>query len=120
MSEKRHLVKVMIAGEEYAIRSDETPDHTRAVAGHVDRAIKGVLQSMQVVEVQRAAIMAAMQITDELFRAQRTGDAVAADMDSLSAEIRRWLPPAKRGDSGEQIAVTIEGERGSDGLELRG
>jgi cell division protein ZapA len=117
MSEKRHLVKVTIAGEEYAIRSDETPEHTRAVAAHVDKAVREVLHSMQVVESQRAAIMAAMQITDELFRTRRSGEELAADMDSLSGEIRRWLPPAKRGETGEQIAVVVDGERESvDGL----
>jgi hypothetical protein len=32
MSDKRHVAKVNIVGEEYAIRSDATPEHTRSVA----------------------------------------------------------------------------------------
>ena len=39
MSEKRHLVKVVIVGEEYSIRSDASPDHTRAVAHYVDHLL---------------------------------------------------------------------------------
>ena len=31
MSDKKHLVKVVIVGEEYTIRSDASPEHTRAV-----------------------------------------------------------------------------------------
>ena len=105
MSDKRHVVKVQIVGEEYTIRSDASPEHTRAVAQYVDQSIKRVLHTTPVVETHKAAILAALQITDELFRARASGEAVDASLDALSAEIRRWLPPAKRGESGEHPAV---------------
>ncbi len=105
MSDKRHLVKVMIVGEEYAIRSDASPEHTRAVATYVDQSIKRVLNSSMVVENHKAAILAALQITDELFRARASAESMDEAMDALSGEIRRWLPPAKRGDSGEVQAI---------------
>ncbi|MBL8981321.1 MAG: cell division protein ZapA, partial [Gemmatimonadetes bacterium] len=44
-------MKVSIVGEEFTIRSDETPEHTRAVAEHVDRAIKQVLNTSPVIEM---------------------------------------------------------------------
>ncbi|HMN07247.1 MAG TPA: cell division protein ZapA [Gemmatimonadaceae bacterium] len=105
MSEKRHLVKVMIVGEEYSIRSDASPEHTRAVAQYVDQSIKRVLNSAPVVENHKAAILAALQITDELFRARASAASLDEAIDSLSGEIRRWLPPAKRGDTGEVQAI---------------
>jgi cell division protein ZapA len=105
MSEKRHSVKVEIVGEEYTIRSDASPEHTRAVAHYVDQSIKRVLHSAPVVENHKAAILAALQITDELFRARAAVEATDEAMESLSNEIRRWLPPAKRGESGEYPAV---------------
>lgn len=105
MSDKRHAVKVSIVGEEFTIRSDETPEHTRAVADHVDRAIKQVLNSSSVIETHKAAILAALQITDELFKARASREGLEERLDGLSAEVRRWLPPAKRGDTGEQLAV---------------
>jgi cell division protein ZapA len=105
MSEKRHTVKVSIVGEDFTIRSDETPEHTRAVAEYVDRAIRHVLHSSPVIETQKAAILAALQITDELFKLRMSHEGVDREIEALSAEIRRWLPPAKRGDSGEQVAV---------------
>lgn len=105
MSDKRHVVKVQIVGEEYTIRSDASPEHTRAVAHYVDQAIKRVLHSTPVVETHKAAILAALQITDELFMARETGDSLNASLESLSAEVRRWLPPAKRGDTGEVPSV---------------
>jgi cell division protein ZapA len=96
MSNKRHAVKVTIVGEEYTIRSDVTPQHTRDVADYVDRAIRRVMESGQVIEAQKAAILAALQITDELFTARKSVDELESSMTSLSSEIRRWLPPGKR------------------------
>jgi len=105
VSEKRHLVKVVIFGEEYTIRSDASPEHTRAVAHYVDQSIKRVLHSAPVVENHKAAILAALQITDELFRARASVETMDEALDALSGEIRRWLPPAKRGDSGDVQAI---------------
>jgi cell division protein ZapA len=96
MTGKVHVVRVNIVGEEYAIRSDAPPDHTRAVADYVDRAIRQVMHGT-VVEPTKAAILAALQITNELFEANAASEAVTADIDALGVEIRRWLPPAKRG-----------------------
>ncbi|MFN8667272.1 MAG: cell division protein ZapA [Gemmatimonadaceae bacterium] len=105
MSDKKHLVKVVIVGEEYTIRSDASPEHTRAVAQYVDQSIKRVLNTSMVVENHKAAILAALQITDELFRARASAQSMDEAMDSLAGEIRRWLPPAKRGESGDHPAI---------------
>ena len=97
MTAKKNLVRVTILNEEYAIRSDATPEHTRAVAAYLDSAIRRVLETGSVVETNRAAILAALQITGELFEA-RSGDEITGRLQGLSAEVRRLLPPAKRGE----------------------
>ncbi|MCA1481555.1 hypothetical protein I6F37_42245, partial [Bradyrhizobium sp. NBAIM08] len=56
--------------------------------------------------IQKAAILAALQITDTLFKVRQAHEAVEGDMESLANEVRRWLPPAKRGESGEQATVS--------------
>ena len=101
MSEKRNVVKVTIVGDEYTIRSDASSEHTRAVATYLDKAITGILQTHSRIEPNKAAILAALQITDELFRERESGQAVGDSIRALSAEVRRWLPPAKRGDGTE-------------------
>jgi cell division protein ZapA len=100
MSEKRSSVKVSIVGQELTIRSDATPEHTREVAAYVDRTIRGIMQSGAVVESSKAAILAALQITDELFRVRSSQQALDESMQALSSEVRRWLPPAKRTGAG--------------------
>jgi cell division protein ZapA len=97
MSTKKNLVRVTILNEEYAIRSDESPEHTRAVAAYLDEAIRRVIDSGSVVETNRAAILAALQIAGELFDA-RQGSDITKRLQGLSAEVRRLLPPAKRGE----------------------
>jgi len=97
MSTKKNLVRVTILNDEYAIRSDATPEHTRAVAAYLEDAIRRVLESGSVVESNRATILAALQITGELFEAQAGSD-MTQRIQGLSAEVRRLLPPAKRGE----------------------
>ncbi len=96
MSAAKHSTKVTICGEDYAIRSDSPPEHTRAVAAYVDAKIREVLDSATVVESHKAAILAALQITDELFEARADHVSMAEEMRTLSGELRRWLPPSKR------------------------
>ena len=101
-SERRHTVRVSILGDEYVLRTEASVAHTRQVAEHVDRTIRSVLATGSVVETHKAAILAALQITDELFRARGEADRVSEAMEELSAEVRRWLPPAKRGEGGAE------------------
>ena len=96
MSTRKTSVKVEILGESYTIRSEATAEHTRAVAEHLDRAIRQILTTVSVIETNRAAILAALQITSELFQAREANEAVVAAMSELGDEVRRLLPPAKR------------------------
>lgn len=97
MSSIKHSTRVTICGEDYTIRSDSPPEHTRKVAAYVDAKIREVLESASVVESHKAAILAALQITDELFSARQGEEEIAGSMKTLSGELRRWLPPTKRG-----------------------
>lgn len=97
MTAPKHSTRVTICGEEYTIRSDASPDHTRAVAAHVDKAIREVIGNAAIVEPHKAAILAALSITDDLFKAQAEREELADAMRALSSELRRWLPPGKRG-----------------------
>lgn len=95
MTPKKNLVRVTIMNEEYAIRSDTSPEHTRQVAEYLDSAIRRVVDSGTVVETGRASILAALQITAELFEA-RAGNEMTERLKGLSTEIRRLLPTGKR------------------------
>jgi cell division protein ZapA len=95
---KKTSVKVEILGESYAIRTEAAPEHTRAVAEYLDRSIRQILSGGAVIEANRAAILAALQITSELFQARDANVEITSAMQALSADVRHMLPPAKRGD----------------------
>jgi len=63
-------VRVTIFGEEYAIRTDMGEDYTLSCARHVDDAVQQAHVKGQVAEPHRAAVLAALQITDEMFRSR--------------------------------------------------
>ena len=96
MTAKKHAVRVMIGGEEYTVRSDLSPEYTREVAGYVDQALKKVLAQGGLVETHKAAILAALDITNELFQAKRGEREVAARLTALADDFSKMLPPGRR------------------------
>ncbi len=92
----KHSVKISILNEEFTIRSDTLPEHTRVVAEYLDGVARQVMSGGNVVESNRAVILAALRITAELFEERQAGGAISGSMKQLSDEVRRLLPPAKR------------------------
>ncbi len=86
----------MIGGEEYTVRSDLAPEYTRDVAAYVDQALKRVLSQGPIVEIHKAAILAALDLTNELFQARKGEREVAARLTALADDMVKLLPPAKR------------------------
>jgi len=89
-------VKVTVAGEEVTIRSEQPAEHSMSVARHVDESIRRIQEQSPLVDVGKAAILAALQIADELFRARIDADRGTEQLEQTMEEIRRMLPPAKR------------------------
>lgn len=108
----RHAVKVVIGGEEFTIRSELPPEYTQQVAAHLDAALAGIRAASPLMEPHKAAILAGLAITDELFQARR-GDRALADRLRATADLlTRTLPPAKRGTRGP--AAGVPGANGAD------
>ncbi|HSD32789.1 MAG TPA: cell division protein ZapA [Gemmatimonadales bacterium] len=96
MSAKKHAVRVVIGGEEYTVRSDLPPEYTREVAGYVDQALRKVLAQGGLVETHKAAILAALDITNELFQAKKGEREVAGRLAALADDFAKMLPPGRR------------------------
>lgn len=96
MSTKKFAVKVMIGGDEYTLRSDLPPEYTREIAAYFDQQVKKVLSQGGLVETHKAAILAALDITNELFLARKEEREVAARLTALADDCAKMLPPGKR------------------------
>ena len=70
MSDAPGTTRVTILDEQFAIRSEADPEYTRQVAGHVDGSLREIRQKVPSMEPFQAAVLGAMEITDELFRAR--------------------------------------------------
>lgn len=105
MMDGKMVVRVRIIGEEYTLRTEASAEHTEAVAEHVDKTIRAIISGGATVETHKAAILAALQITDELFRERAAADAITSDLKQLASDIRPLLPPAKRGE--ESLAEAL-------------
>jgi cell division protein ZapA len=96
MSVPKHSVKVSILNEEFTIRSDTPPDQTKAIADYFDQAARQVMQGSNVIEANRAVVLAALRVTAELFEERQAARDMSGTMKEFADEMRRLLPPAKR------------------------
>ena len=89
--QNRESVTVRIAGEEHAIRSSAEPEYTIRCAEYVDRRIHEIKKQIGLVEGHKLAILAALSITDELFRVQdaqdQSGSQIAARVNALAVRL---------------------------------
>ena len=94
-ADQRKAVRVTIFGEDYLIRSEMGQAYTERCARYVDSAIQEAHLRGHVSEPHKAAILAAMQITDRLFRAEAEKEeletAVGERLSELSGKIEMRL-----------------------------
>jgi cell division protein ZapA len=63
-------VTVRIGGEDHTIRANVEPEYTMKCARKVDKRISEIKSQLGLIESHKAAILAALSITDELFQAE--------------------------------------------------
>ena len=63
-------VTVRIGGEDHTIRANVEPEYTKRCARWVDDRISEIKSQLGLIESHKAAILAALSITDELFQAR--------------------------------------------------
>jgi cell division protein ZapA len=94
---ERHIVTVEIAGEEYSIRAQASPEYTRECAAYVDRTLSEIMRQGSLVQVHKAAILAALALADELFQTRSELEALRGEVtrraDGMLSEIEDRLGP---------------------------
>lgn len=90
MAEKSNLVHVEIFGQAYALRAGEDPAYIEKIAAFVDHEMTEVGKMAGAVDSVRIAVLAALNITDQLYQARESQDGVKA-LDSRAAGLAREL-----------------------------
>ncbi len=68
----RNTVSVDIFGKTYLVLAGADPEYTRTLACYVDEKMQNVSKQSNAVDTQKVAVLAALNIANELFQAERT------------------------------------------------
>jgi len=82
MAPQNDILKINIYGTEYPIKSDTETDaeYIQEVAAYVDKKMREIDQNTQAKSSLKIAILAALNITDELFQAKRLNQELLHEM----------------------------------------
>ena len=84
-------VTVKIFGQNYTLKGGADPGYVQDVAAFVDERMKEVSENSPVGSATKVAILAAVNIADELFREQQKRIQALATLEDRSVQIARLL-----------------------------
>ena len=85
------VVNVDIHGQRYAVRSDLDPQYVDELASFLDDKMQAAARELSSADPLRIAVIAALNISDELFRARDESAGSDARFRARTAEIERIL-----------------------------
>ena len=96
---ERRSVKVRILDREYAFASqgEETDARLQEVAHLVDEKMREVRRTSRTLTPMQIAILAGLELVDELLRSQRDASAVEADISQRASRLTESLGELLRG-----------------------
>jgi cell division protein ZapA len=91
MADSNGVVSVEICGQRYPIRSTLDADYVGRLAGYVDEKIRAAGEASSSGDGQRLAVLAALNIADELFRCRESTRARDGSLAERAGELERLL-----------------------------
>jgi len=89
--ERVKSTRVEIFGSEYHIRADADTDYVKTVAAYVDAKMSEIAQSQSLVSSTKVAILAAINIADELFKERRKREQTEQDVSEKAQALSEVL-----------------------------
>lgn len=90
-------LRLMIAGSEYVISTDDDPDYVTGLAAKIDERIKQIMSSSSRASVTQAAILVALEYADEASKG-------AESAVNLRSQIQEYLEDAARAKTDAEIS----------------
>ena len=87
---EKNRVIVTIFGKEYSLVSEVDPDYIRKAAGYLDSKMREVAENYHNIPEARVAVLAALNIADELFRSRESKEDLS-DFERRLGDITRQL-----------------------------
>ena len=96
-----NIITVKINGLEYNLKGEESEEYLHKVAIYADRKIKGLSENNKKLSMTSAAVLSAVNITDELFKAVDKLKDIQGELESL--KIKEIEYEAQLSDSKKHI-----------------
>ena len=85
------VISVEIHGQRYPIRSSLDPEYVGRLAQYVDEKIIAAAEATPTSDVLRLAVLAALNVADELFRCRDANKARSGELAARAGELERIL-----------------------------
>jgi cell division protein ZapA len=94
MPDGERIVPVVIHGQRYPVRSSLSPAYVAELAAYVDEKIRVAADQNQTNDSLRVAVLAALNLADEVFRYRQDRQDSAGALASRAGEIERLVDEA--------------------------
>ena len=91
MNEEGRVIPVEIHGHRYPIRSSLDQDYVARIAAYVDEKMRAAADTTPTGDSLRLAVLAALNIADELFRCREQDRATQGAISERAGELERLL-----------------------------
>jgi len=83
--------RVEIFGSEYSIRADADADYVKTIAAYVDTKMNEIAQKQNIVSSTKVAILAAINLADEVFQERKRREQTEHDVTIKARELSEVL-----------------------------
>ncbi|RMF09319.1 MAG: cell division protein ZapA [Candidatus Neomarinimicrobiota bacterium] len=98
MNDSESLVRVTILGQEYAVKAPTDPDYIRRIADYVNAKMNEVQSAAGPEQnATRIAILAAMNISDELFTVRKECENLSRQVDERVTQLMELVDDTLEG-----------------------
>lgn len=91
MTDSGRIIPVEIQGQRYPIRTTLDPEYVARLAAFVDERMRAAADSTPTGDSLRLAVLAALNIADELFRSRDNASARDGELAERAEELERLL-----------------------------
>ncbi|MEW6298267.1 MAG: cell division protein ZapA [Thermodesulfobacteriota bacterium] len=101
------LIEVEIFGQRFTVTSEDEEDYVKKIATHVDQKMRHIAETTKTAVPLRVAIMAAMSIADEYYKAAEREAEIQREADRLSAVLLERLEESEKRDGVQNRANSM-------------
>ena len=95
----KNVVSVQIFGHSYTVRGEADQEYILGVAAYVDRKMREITEKLPVASLSKVAILASLNIADELFKERSQQEAQQQALGSRAARLNAVLDELLEGSA---------------------